>query len=392
MRIERTVVRSLLAICALSLTTCSGKKVITVIGCAQDSDCGDPTLFGCNKQTGVCHCKNDGACPKGEFCNPAGDCQAHVTCYVNTDCPSQEICDFHTNVCIPQGRCTSDDQCEIGQICDLSSGTCVPGCHSFGDCPLGDSCLCTDANGKRFECSCASLDDADREQCQVGVCSTDACPNTAACPYGKLCRSSDPDAGVLPTCISDYDPNERPYCDTCVATPGQNNTCGNGPNFCLADTSNGDFGGSYCGVDCSEGQECPNGYHCADVVVVRSIGCSKDTDCPPGPLACQQDSDCGETNGLCQKQAGALTGYCSGRCYKHEGDTQGFCTCTVDNECDQDVCESSSRTCSISQRNCTLDGSGCEPIRCVPFHGLGGCFIGQNCAPNEGLDCSNVRP
>jgi hypothetical protein len=51
----------------------------------------------------------------------------------------------------------------------------------------------------------------------------------------------------------------------------------------------------------------------------------------------------------------------------------------------------SSRTCSISQRPCTLDGTGCQPIRCVPFHDVGGCFIGQNCVPLEGLVCSQVR-
>jgi hypothetical protein len=373
------------------LAGCSSNKLKTVVGCQTDAECGDPAAnFRCDTATGVCHCRNDSACAKGEFCNPAGFCQAKVTCYVNSDCPSGELCDSHSNVCIPQGRCTADDQCPIGKLCDRTLGICAPGCHSYGDCPVGNSCLCPAADGGRTECSCPSLDPAQRDQCTVGQCSTDACPNTEACPYGQLCAVPDGGTG-LPVCHSDYSPDNRPYCDACVSTPGNTNTCGNGPNFCLLDTANGDFGGTYCGVDCGLGQACPNGLHCADVVVVRSIGCGTDTDCPSNSAACAQDADCAN-NGRCDRPAGSATGFCAGRCYKHEGNDRGFCTCVIDSECNQDTCQSSTRRCSISQRPCTLDGRGCEPVRCVSFHGFGGCRIGSNCAPNEGLGCADVRP
>jgi hypothetical protein len=216
------------------------------------------------------------------------------------------------------------------------------------------------------------------------------CPTTTECPYGDKCLPLD--GGPLATCGSDYDATERPYCDACQASPSSNSYCGQGANFCLTSTANGIFGSTYCGVDCSQGESCPNGYHCADVVVVRSIGCSQNSDCPTGPTPCQQDSDCGDTNGLCRIPPGEASGYCAGQCYKHEGAVQGFCSCTVDSECDQDTCDSASRQCSISRRDCTLEGAGCEAITCVPFHDVGGCLIGENCVPDDGLTCQQVRP
>jgi hypothetical protein len=378
------------ACCALFFAACNSGKTTTVIGCAQDSDCGDPAHFSCEAQTGVCHCRDDGACTQGQFCNPVGFCQVRVTCYTNVDCDTGQICDANSNVCIPAGRCTSDDQCELGKLCDHGTGTCQPGCHSYGDCPTANACLCGLSDGGRGECSCDSVDPNVRAECAVGSCSTDACPNTSACAFGLICES---DGGGLPQCASDYDHSTRPYCDACTGNPGTP-SCGTvpAPNFCLLDTSNAGFGSSYCGVDCSQGQDCPNGFHCADVVVVRNVGCSQDSDCPPNATPCSQDTDCPNA-GVCQKEPGQSTGFCAGVCYKHEGDTNGFCSCTIDSECDQDVCQSSTRTCSITQQPCNPnDAQPCKTIRCVPFHGLGGCFIGQNCAPDEGLSCSQVRP
>jgi len=381
----------LISLVAFAIAGCNSGKVKTVVGCQQDSDCGDATLFSCDTSTGICHCKSDDACLKGEFCNPAGFCQTKVTCYTNSDCDNGQICDSSANVCIPQGRCTSDNQCALGTLCDLATGTCQPGCHSFGDCPEGNACLCVGPDGGPAECECDSLDPAARQQCAVGSCSTAACPNNSACAYGLTCDALD--GGGLPQCTNEYDHDARPYCDACTAQPGTNSYCGSGgANFCLLDTSNSGFGGSYCGVDCSQGQSCPNGYHCADVVVVRSIGCVNDTDCPVNPTQCASDADC-PNSGLCQLAPGASKGFCSGRCYKHEGDTAGFCTCSIDAECNQDVCDTTTRTCSITRQPCDPnEAQPCQPIRCVPFHGLGGCFIGQNCAPNEGLSCTQVRP
>jgi hypothetical protein len=46
--------------------------------------------------------------------------------------------------------------------------------------------------------------------------------------------------------------------------------------------------------------------------------------------------------------------------------------------------------CSISRRKCVGDPD-CRTIRCVDFQGAGGCLIGQNCAPANGLTCNEVK-
>lgn len=365
---------------------CTENKVRTVIGCQNDSECGDAAHWRCETSDGTCRCRDDLACARGEFCNPAQFCQTRVTCYTNADCGSGQTCDFDANVCIPKGRCTRDEQCALGTLCNRQLGSCQPGCHSFGDCALGNACLCKLADGGPTECSCP-LEGEARTACEVGRCTNEACPNTDACPYGQVCRQAE--GAALKTCQSPYDPDEAPYCDACTYGPG-GQVCGSGgPNFCLADVGN--FS-SFCGVDCSDGNQCPKGYNCSDVVVVRSIGCGNDRDCPINSVSCRGDSDC-PNSGLCQMSAGAATGFCSGRCYKHEGESRGFCTCNIDSECAQETCLTTTRRCSITQRACNPAlPQPCAPIRCVEFRGAGGCLIGQNCAPEEGLDCADVRP
>jgi hypothetical protein len=71
-----------------------------------------------------------------------------------------------------------------------------------------------------------------------------------------------------------------------------------------------------------------------------------------------------------------------------EGDENGFCTCQVDQDCAQETC--SAGECSISRRACVTDND-CRAIRCVDFQGGGGCLIGQNCAPADGLSCNDVK-
>ncbi len=380
---------TVLAVAALAASACSSTKLKTVVGCQTAADCGDPAAWSCQASTGTCHCTSNAACPAGQFCNPAGFCQAKVTCYTNADCPTGEICDFTSNVCIAMGRCTSDAQCPIGQLCDLGSGTCQAGCHDYGDCPLPDACLCPGDGGGQVECVCAALDPAGRGACAIGQCNSSYCPVTWECPYGQTCLV--PDGGTLPICVNTYDSNQRPYCDACTQTPGTNSYCGSGANFCLLQTANGQFGGTYCGSDCSQGQLCPSGYICDDVVVVRSVGCGMDSDRPTDSVPCLKDADC-PNDGLCRIPSGAAAGFCSGRCYKGEGEAQGFCTCVIDSECDQDTCDSASRQCSISRRDCSLQGGGCQSIHCISFQGAGGCFIGQNCVPAAGLTCQQVRP
>ena len=351
-------------------------------GCQQDSDCGNPASnYRCELQTGICYCRTDDACQPREFCNPAGFCQDRAGCEKNDDClDSSLFCDTTTGTCLGLGRCSIDLQCELGNICDTTRSTCVPGCRSSGDCP-GSSCRCGEV-----PCVCTGRTPAEVAMCQVGECDPNFCADNTFCRFGEQCGSQ-ADAGVIRNqCYSDYDDNVRPYCANCVSG-GPVSTCGTGANYCLIDTQNP--GNYFCGSDCSNGETCPRGYGCSDVIVVSTQwACTRAAPaCPVNPtLPCSDDSEC-KRGGTCVKAAGAATGSCAGQCAVDEGDPGGFCTCLVDSDCAQETC--SQGECTISRRKC-VNTEDCRPIRCVDFNGVGGCLIGQNCAPSDGLSCVQV--
>jgi hypothetical protein len=164
--------------------------------------------------------------------------------------------------------------------------------------------------------------------------------------------------------------------------------CGRGANYCLVETAPG--GSAFCGVDCSAGQGCPHGYQCADVVVAYSGSrCRADSECPPDSnLPCHSEADC-PRGGQCVKASGQQVGACAGRCDVAEGDVLGYCSCQQDTDCAQGTC--SQGACTLSRKPCVTD-TDCRPVRCVDFKGVGGCLIGQNCAPDEGLTCAEVAP
>lgn len=108
-------------------------------------------------------------------------------------------------------------------------------------------------------------------------------------------------------------------------------------------------------------------------------------------LTCNTDEDC-PNHGLCGHDAGSPVGYCYGRCTFHEGAKQSFCACVADEDCAQDTCVAETGTCSISKKVCDVNGDGCRKTRCVDFGDKGGCLVGQNCKPLEGLTCADVGP
>jgi hypothetical protein len=227
------------------------------------------------------------------------------------------------------------------------------------------------------------------------------------------------------------------------------NPCDDPRNFCLVNSQ--ELGGftNFCGVDCSLGQPCPSGYDCRNVIVLTrstcqstaecrcdpnqisfaSATCSLPTPCVPrgpdgqpdpdarscvveGAASCNGgasggDADCvvprGETQGNCTCAADAdcpnggtcVAGLCCGgdvrpeedlRCVGGEGRVTGFCTCATDDDCGRDSCDPSSGSCRITGVPCVPGQNDCPPIACVN----GGCLIGQNCAPEQGLACSEV--
>ncbi|WP_408888882.1 hypothetical protein ACJ2CR_31530 [Myxococcus faecalis] len=336
----------------LLLAACPSDSSVDSEGCRVDADCGSPA----------------------EACNPAGFCQDRAGCESNADCADDSLfCDTSTGTCLTRGRCGSDVHCPLGEVCDVSRTTCVTGCRSSGDCP-GTACRCQDA-----PCLCDATTPEGRAACALGVCDAGFCADASDCAFGERCGAA--------TCFSDFDPVRRPYCASCTYGGGLQ-VCGRGANFCLRETASP--GTAFCGADCSEGQGCPHGYQCADVVVVASRArCRSDAECAPSPaLPCREDSHCGR-GGQCVKTQGQEVGACAGRCSIAEGDVEGFCTCQQDTDCVQDAC--SQGTCTVSRRACGSDVD-CRPIRCVDHQGAGGCLVGRNCAPEEGLTCAEVAP
>lgn len=358
--------------------------------CASDEQCiadhdGNQN-WKCDKQVGDCVCTGDAACGgEREHCEmrPAGDgrCHPNVTCEWNQDCEGSSFCDIETRICRFTG-CTDDLQCDLGEVCDAVSRTCVDGCRSHGDCKLRDVCLCQDGDGNPTSCVC---DEENRANCGVGMCAAGTCADKTFCRYGEICVDGPP--GELPTCEVD---DRGRYCGGCTFEPGSvRNNCGSpGPDYCLRDTSDPAGRASFCGVDCSGGEECPNGFSCSDVLVLTDAVCHSNNACIPRPDAptCTEDEEC--RGGQC------VNGKCAGRCAFHEDGQSGFCSCVQDSDCPQQACGSDGR-CEITREQCTpgVNDTCRGAILCVQgaTDGIGYCQIGRNCAPDEGISCTDVR-
>ncbi|HRY92560.1 MAG TPA: hypothetical protein P5147_03820 [Myxococcota bacterium] len=300
----------------------TGAQLSTI--CRGDEDC--PPGYRCELSTGLCLCASDEVCGPDEYCAPDGRCRRRMACDTNLDCPLGTFCDSTTGNCIEQDKCTDDKQCPLGQICSEVTFRCAPGCRQNGDCPLGDVC-------------------------REGACRGGLCEDTSYCAYGELCEPASQ------TCSSPYDDELAPFCAPCRPTSvSEPNRCGPGPNFCIM-TGNDPSLAPFCGVDCSQGQECPNGYGCHLILTAPDGSCQADGECP------------------------------SGSCHINEGDTVGFCLCATDAECPQDACDDFAFECRLTRRPCSPGGAECDrPIYCI--EGL--CLLGRNCAPVEGLRCADL--
>lgn len=390
--------------------------------CETDLDCTAPGTR-CEATRRVCVCANDEACLEDEFCNGAGACQRRSGCTDNADCASQPntYCDLSTGRCLSgpalqlSGACGLASHCPYGTIC-VAGGTgpsCEVGCFDDGDCVLGEVCV----GG-----ICASGE---------GLCSGDD-----FCGYKERCTNNE--------CRPD---RRGPYCRGCSQRTAANpEPCDDPKNFCLINSAERGGFRQFCGVDCSLGQPCPNGYDCNGVVILTDQPCTTLAQCQcdprrvrfatrtctitescvprngdgtPAPDAdfcvlarhpdCNDagggDAAClvprGQTGGFCTcgvdadcaDGARCIGGQCCGgevdesrTCAVGESRVSGFCTCATDDDCPRDSCDPSRGACAISGNPCTPGGGECGPIPCVN----GGCLIGQNCAPIQGLACSDV--
>ncbi|MBN2493041.1 MAG: hypothetical protein JXR96_00515 [Deltaproteobacteria bacterium] len=292
-----------------------------------------------------------GYCTSDEDCDPGFRCDPQTGLCL---CAIDEVCEVD-EYCAPDGTCRKRMSCDTnldcpeGMYCDTTTGHCIPDyqCTKDEQCPLGYVC-----SEIYFGCieGCRTSGDCELGQvCIDGQCSRNRCTEDSHCDYGQLCD------GASQTCEDDQ---RGPYCSPCtsgsVADPYQ---CGRGPNFCIL-TDNDPSLEPFCGVDCSQNQPCPHGYSCNLILVAPGGSCRSPGDCE------------------------------SEQCHINEGDEVGFCLCNADEQCPGDSCNELTMQCTITRRPCSYGGNECDqPIYCVD----GLCLIGQNCAPVEGLSCSDLH-
>lgn len=351
--------------------------------CKADGDCGESQY--CDRGTGICHCLDDRGCGSEEFCNSQNYCQLRSGCLNNDDCPAQQengqtverMCNVKLSMCTFAGTCAVDADCPHNQLCDKITAQCKDGCKDNGDCVLGWTC-------------------------DQGICKQGFCVTNADCSHGESC--------IVETgeCIVD---RRGPFCRACQNNRGEPPECEDYANYCLIDSSSA--AGYFCGVDCARGQECPSGYQCNNVIILTQSTCGGSR-CVNGfcrgmdsGSPCNEDADCDYPlpQGTCQKDGQ--------ECRAGEGDVRGHCTCVDDSDCPRDECRDASITetcdnqvCSESGAACSnsadcpgnqlghcligghrcYDSADCDVIACVN----GGCLIGANCAPDEGLTCREM--
>lgn len=243
-----------------------------------------------------------------------GACGSDTQC-IGLTCRSTTAGSICTTPCDPL---YPDFGCEPGFYCafaDACSGYCVPG--MAGALGIGESC--------EEDTECASLhcnDPGDGRQRCLTPCQGDE----GMCLAGEACAASPGDCG---SCV----PSEILRADRGVGEECEEaEECRSGS--CFADQ-----GRSYCTRDCEADADCPDGYHCRDLVCVSG---------PRGDIGdpCVANGDCG--NGT----------FCANRGEQH------WCT-TI---CEEGTCP---------------DGFSCVPagdaMVCAPDRGL----VGDPCAASE---------
>lgn len=326
-------------------------------GCKSDMECG--ACKRCDSASGECLCTDSCGCPSGEICNASGYCQPSSGCFDNQDCPSGQYCDTGSKSCKNSGTCTTKFQCPLGQIC--TGGACVAGCEDYGDCPMRASCV----NG----------------QCVAGVCQDDS-----FCGFLEYCNNG--------TCTNAFSA-ATPYCKACKGI----DMCGSRDNPCLLYPYVGDaFDNAYpysttddtqyCGVDCSGGQRCPNGFSCNTISVVdQNDDCTSSHTCPGGiPCIKDPESDksycpCHDTSNPCPANTCLMGDTCGPMTKK----CVALAMSGIDVPCTQN---SDCNICTVSFKHC-MSNNDCKPIVCEkePGQSYGWCTVGKSCGLLEGFHC-----
>ena len=331
--------------------------------CKSDECCPDNFIYSSDIEKCICDASQDGSaccddgyiydaatgqclCETDTVCNPNGNdlfkCGVNGFCLCTSDlaCTGSERCN-ESGFCQGEAGCFDNSDCPNNQFCDSQNKICIDvgSCGTALHCPFGYVCdtvqnQCIRGCKETGDCPIGNI--CRDDQCKQG------CDDHTDCRYGQICTNDQ--------CIWD---TRGPYCEEC----GTLQPCdGGAPNYCLS----GDPYASpptrdHCGVDCMGGQECPNGYLCSQVVALTDDRCQSQADCPAGS-----------------------------QCFIGEAGGSGFCSCQSDNDCPSDMCGLISNKCLFTGQPCSTDAD-CQ-IKCEN----GGCIIGANCGPIEGLSCEEI--
>jgi len=177
---------------------CPGNtRTIRVSVCALDAHLGHGDSIGACPE-----CDSDDDCPTGEVCNLAtGLCiEPDGGCDDDSDCGGGQVCNLATGTCIdPDGPCDDDSDCGGGQICNPETGLCQDPsdeCAVDADCDDGLFCNGSERCDRLSGCEAGAPACDDGVSCTVDACDeeADSCTHSssdAACDDGVYCNGSE---------------------------------------------------------------------------------------------------------------------------------------------------------------------------------------------------------
>ncbi|MCS6798435.1 MAG: hypothetical protein NZ898_07890 [Myxococcota bacterium] len=377
--------------------------------------------YGCSVEAGgVClpGCTDDGDCPSGSRCDPAGGFVGAGRCFDpeagwgdacadEEDCPSEAFCLTEDFAGWPGGAC-------VGFGCDADRGT---------GCPDGAACirgrrggLCVRACTSDMDCRAHYACVARTDLPSVRYCAP-ACASDAACSEGRVCNRG------TGTCAEEFDPAALGR--ACSSDPEA--LCAGGS--CLREFDTG-FPGSYCAYRgcAAAGGDCPGEGVCAPTPDGRGVclaPCGADGRCtrdgyacrpvdatmPDGARAClpacgsdavcaNEGFVCNDGTGLCTqpfdaRRSGAACSAASdcpgGRCLSEAatGWPGGMCVavgCRLSGDGPAEPCPMGSR--------CVDDATGDPAVgMCAPLcDDDADCRGGYGCRRPEGADSGTCEP
>lgn len=335
-------------------------------------------------------------------------------CSTNAECSDDNVC---TNDICSSGACSHSNNtasCSDGNACTVGDSCSAGSCHS-GSAP--------DCSNAGDQCNTASCDPSGLE----GNCSIQTPrPNGTTCNDDLFCTVNDVCTGGVCSgdakdCSSSSDQCNTGVCDedadSCTAEPVADGTgCDDGLYCSVNDAcTSGVCGGS--DRDCSQSADQCNSASCnEDANECLPVPLPDGTGCEDGQFCTVADSCtaglCGGTprdcsghsdqchNGTCDEEANE----CMATPLADGSSCDDELYCTVDDACQNGICEGSPRDCSAQSDQCnaglcneSLDACLAQPLpdqtACDDSNACtvgDSCLSGQ-CASGDAVDCSGLN-